>query len=227
MRARRPPNAPATLIPGALAAGIALALSPVAHAQQEEPVAEQPGTAGEVDLYAGGGGLAAELLHVPVVTIYPGAVKVDPKIVSPVADDPAAVQRGMDYYNRFNCIGCHAPNGAGGMGPSLSNTTFLYGSEPENIFLSILQGRPRGMPAWGGALPDHIIWDIVAYVKSISKDPAAPWGRTTSADGFTIEQIPAEYMTTVNPWQYTTPFSYGQAPFERPKGSPPLETPEQ
>ena len=217
---------------GALAAAVAtsalLAFVVAGHAQPEEPVEEQPGQAGEVDLYAGGGGRASELLHVPVVKhLFPGPVIVDPNIESPVADDPGAAQRGMDYYNQFNCIGCHAPNGAGGMGPSLSNATFLYGSEPENIFLTILQGRPRGMPAWGAVLPDHIIWDLVAYIKSISKDPAAPWGRTTKADGFTIEQMPAEFMNTVNPWQYTTPFSYGQAPFEKPKGSPPLETPDQ
>ena len=82
---------------------------------------------------------ASVLLHVPVTKIYPGDVKVDVPIDSPL-DDPESVQRGMRYYNQFNCIGCHAPNGAGGMGPSLSNAMFVYGSEPEQIYLSILQG---------------------------------------------------------------------------------------
>jgi cytochrome c oxidase cbb3-type subunit 3 len=151
-------------------------------------------------------------------------VPVRPKVKDPVADDPDAPQRGMDYFNQMNCVGCHAPNGAGGMGPSLSNAKFIYGSEPANIFLSILQGRPNGMPAWGGMLPDQVIWDMVAYIQSISKEPEAPWGKTISADGFTIEQVPAEFQTTATPWQYTTPFSYGQAPYEKPKGSPPRET---
>ena len=192
--------------------------------EDAEGADRQPGV--DVDIFGGGGGTASELVHVPVVTLYPGAVPVRPTVRNPVAGDPEAVQRGMQYFNQMNCVGCHAPNGAGGMGPSLSNATFLYGNEPENIYLSILQGRPRGMPAWGGMLPDQVIWDIVAYIESISKEPAAPWGRTTSADGFTVEQVPAEFMTTVEPWKYTTPFSYGQAPFEEPKGSPPLETPE-
>lgn len=182
----------------------------------------QPGV--DVDIFAGGGGTASELVHVPVVELYPGAVPVRPKVENPVADDPGAAQRGMEYFNQMNCVGCHAPNGGGGMGPSLSNATFIYGDEPENIYLSILQGRPNGMPVFGGLLPDQVIWDLVVYIESISKEPAPPWGRTTSADGFTIEQVPAEFITTPNPWQYTTPFSYGQAPFEKPKGSPPLET---
>ena len=104
-------------------------------------------------------------------------------------------------------------------------TFHIYGREPENIYLTILQGRPKGMPAWGGMLPDQVIWDLVAYIRSISKEPSGPWGKTTSADGFTIEQVPAEFQSTVEPWKFTTPFSYGQAPFEHPKGSPPLETP--
>ncbi len=201
-----------------------------AEPEQEDALQAQEDAEGtdrgvDVDVFAGGGGTASELVHVPVVTLYPGAVPVRPTVKNPVAGDPEAVQRGMQYFNQMNCVGCHAPNGAGGMGPSLSNATFLYGKEPENIYLSILQGRPRGMPAWGGMLPDRVIWDLVAYIESISKEPTAPWGRTTSADGFTIEQVPAEFITTAEPWRYTTPFSYGQAPFEQPKGAPPLETP--
>jgi cytochrome c oxidase cbb3-type subunit 3 len=190
--------------------------------EKETAGADRPGV--DVDIYAGGGGTASELLHVPVVNLFPGDVPVRPKVKDPVADDPDAPQRGMDYFNQMNCVGCHAPNGAGGMGPSLSNAKFIYGSEPANIFLSILQGRPNGMPAWGGMLPDQVIWDMVAYIQSISKEPEAPWGKTISADGFTIEQVPAEFQTTATPWQYTTPFSYGQAPYEKPKGSPPRET---
>jgi cytochrome c oxidase cbb3-type subunit III len=180
---------------------------------------------GSGGIFAGGGGAASDLLHVPVVNLYPGGVRPQLSIKNPVADDPEAVQRGMDYFTQMNCVGCHAPNGAGGMGPALSNAKFVYGGEPENIYLTILQGRPKGMPAWGGMLPDQVIWDLVAYIGSISKEPAGPWGKTTSADGFTIEQMPAEFQSTTEPWRFTTPFSYGQAPFEQPKGSPPRETP--
>jgi cytochrome c oxidase cbb3-type subunit 3 len=190
---------------------------------EDEGAASKPGV--DVDIFGGGGGTASELVHVPVTKLFPGAVPVNPSVVNPVAGDPEAVQRGMTYFNQMNCIGCHAPNGAGGMGPSLSNATFFYGSAPENIYLSILQGRPDGMPAWGGMLPDQVIWDLVAYIQSISKDRSGQWGTTTSVDGFTTEQVPAEYLSTVDPWDNLQPFSYGQAPFEKLKGVPPLETP--
>ncbi|MEX6506766.1 cytochrome c [Jiella sp. M17.18] len=178
---------------------------------------------GAVDIFTGGGASASALVHVPVTTLYPGNQKPNPQVENPKSDE-AAVQRGMRYFNQMNCIGCHAPNGGGGMGPSLSNSMFIYGKKPENIYLSILQGRPAGMPAWGGMLPDQVIWDLVAYIRSLSNPPSKEWGKTTSAQGFTIEQVPAEFQKTANPWQYTEPFSYGQAPIEKLKGSPPKET---
>ena len=191
---------------------------------QPEGAGGKPGVA--VEIFGGGGSLASELVHVPVIQgLFPGPVPVRPTIKNPVADNPGAAGRGMKYFNQFNCIGCHAPNGGGGMGPSLSNTIFIYGSDAENIYLSILQGRPAGMPAWGGVLPDQLIWDLVAYIKSISKDKTGAWGTRIAADGYKTEQVPAEYMSTTNPWKYTQPFSYGQAPFAKPKGAPPLETP--
>lgn len=198
--------------------------APGASARGEAPTAMPPGPDLQREAAVPG-----ELIHVPVVNLFIGGTSKEdrPRIRKPAGKNEAAVQRGMTYYNRFNCVGCHAPNGAGGMGPSLSNSTFIYGGEPENIFLSILQGRPAGMPAWGMLLPDHVIWDLVAYIRSISKEPAGPWGKTISADGFKIEQVPAEFLKTADPWRYTTPFSYGQPPFEKPKGSPPLETPSQ
>ncbi len=89
------------------------------------------------------------LIDVPVTKILPGNVDLTPKIKNPVADDAGAAQRGMKYFANFNCIGCHADNGGGGMGPALSNRAFIYGGEPQNIYLTIAQGRPNGMPAWG------------------------------------------------------------------------------
>ncbi|HZD26875.1 MAG TPA: cytochrome c [Alphaproteobacteria bacterium] len=201
---------------GAFAAAIALlSTGPSAPTRAAEAQSDKSQSQPQAGGYTGGGGTASELLQVPVVKLLPGGIQERPQITSPVADDPQAAQRGMEYFNNMNCVGCHAPNGAGGMGPSLSNVKFIYGREPENIYLTILQGRPKGMPAWGGMLPDQVIWDLVAYVRSISKEPAGEWGKTTSADGFTIEQVPAEFKTTPDPWQYTEPFSYGQPPFEK------------
>ena len=200
---------------GSAAACIALgslAVPPVGAADQEAAKGSDAFT---------GGGSASDLLHVPVVDLQPGNVQQRPTITNPVAGDPGAAERGMQDFANMNCVGCHAPNGAGGMGPALSNAKFIYGSEPANIYLTILQGRPKGMPAWGGMLPDQVIWDLVAYIQSISKEPEGAWGKTTSAGGFTVEQVPAEFQATATPWKYTKPFSYGQAPDAKPKDVPP------
>lgn len=154
------------------------------------------------------------LVHVPVTHLYPGAIRPTIEIAVPDLTDDGRIWRGKQYYNQFNCIGCHAPHGGGGMGPSLSNTTFKYGGKPENIYLSILQGRPLGMPVWGAVLPDHVIWDLVAYVRSMAKDDGS-WGLTVSLTSPAIEQVPAGYIDTIRPWEHTTPFSYGQPPFAK------------
>jgi cytochrome c oxidase cbb3-type subunit 3 len=155
----------------------------------------------------------AQLLKVPVSGLTPGAVQARPKLNPPPADEKAT-QRGMDNFASFNCVGCHMGNGGGGMGPALSNHAFIYGSSPENIFLSIYQGRPNGMPAWGTVLPEDSIWDLVAYIKSLSNAPISEWGMTVSSSSPAIEQVPSEIKAVPNPWQYTEKFSKGQKPQE-------------
>ncbi|MCQ0986071.1 c-type cytochrome [Jiella marina] len=155
------------------------------------------------------------LLRTPVTGVYPGNVKIEAPQNHP-EENTAAIERGMTLFNQMNCVGCHAPNGAGGMGPSLSNAAFIFGREPANVFLTIVQGRPAGMPAYGELLPDSAVWDLVAYVRAIAKDPPEDsWGQTISLDNFGPEQVPAEYLSTTDPWAHTQPFSYGQAPFKK------------
>lgn len=45
---------------------------------------------------------------------------------------------------------------------------WTYGGEPANIFDTIVKGRPNGMPSWGGRIPEYQIWEIVAFVRSLS-----------------------------------------------------------
>lgn len=163
-------------------------------------------------------GAESRLLQEPLTTLVPGPKMLDPEIENPVAGDPGAAERGMKHFQNFNCAGCHAANGGGGMGPALSNSKFIYGSKPADIYLTIYQGRPMGMPAWGGVLPDKVIWELVTYIQSISKEPKAPWGVTTShtdPEAPKIEQVPYEYVTSTTPWKFTQPFSRGQRPLKK------------
>jgi cytochrome c oxidase cbb3-type subunit III len=152
---------------------------------------------------------ASALLRVPVSGIYPGGspTGLNSNMQNPLANDPDAVQRGMKDFDSFNCSGCHAANGGGAMGPSLSDDIWIYRSSPANIYLSIVQGRPAGMPAFGAMLPDRTAWELVAYVQSISQKPGPNFGSTTSLNpqSPSIEQIPAGRMRTATPWQFTEP----------------------
>lgn len=153
-----------------------------------------------------------KLLDVPVNTFVPGAARQPAQTANPALSDPAAAERGMAAFVAFNCVGCHMGNGGGGMGPALSAGNFIYGSEPDNIYLTIVQGRPHGMPAWGTVLPNSVVWDIVAYVRNLSAGPNSEWGETISPTSPSIEQVPAEVNQSPAPWQQTEPFKNGQKP---------------
>ena len=78
-----------------------------------------------------------------------------------------AMAEGYRLFNWFNCVGCHA-NGGGGMGPPLMDEEWIYGSDPTQIYLTIVEGRPNGMPSFRGRIPDSEVWKLVAYVRSLS-----------------------------------------------------------
>lgn len=88
-------------------------------------------------------------------------------ILGPYGDNAYAVSQGQKLFSAYNCTGCHS-HGGGGMGPPLMDDEWIYGSEPRNIYESIIEGRPNGMPSWGGRIPDQNIWALVAYVRSLS-----------------------------------------------------------
>ena len=80
-----------------------------------------------------------------------------------------AISEGQRLYNWYNCSGCHS-HGGGGIGPPLIKTEWIYGGQPENIFDTIVKGRPNGMPTWGGRIPEYQIWQIVAFVRSMNQE---------------------------------------------------------
>jgi cytochrome c oxidase cbb3-type subunit III len=79
-----------------------------------------------------------------------------------------AVGQGQTFYLQYNCAGCHSPGGGGGMGPPLNDDEWIYGNDPENIFATIVEGRPNGMPSFRGKIDNGQVWQLVAYVRSMS-----------------------------------------------------------
>jgi cytochrome c oxidase cbb3-type subunit 3 len=79
----------------------------------------------------------------------------------------AALSEGQRLYSAMNCVGCHA-HGGGGMGPPLMDDKWIYGSDIKNIYATIVEGRPNGMPSFGGKIPPEQVWQIAAYVRSMA-----------------------------------------------------------
>lgn len=96
--------------------------------------------------------------------------------VNPYSQSQVAIMEGRRLFVWFNCAGCHGGHGGGGMGPSLRDVDWRYGSDDAHIFASIAEGRGQGMPAWGTRIPEDQIWKIVAYIKSMrtANEPDAP-----------------------------------------------------
>jgi cytochrome c oxidase cbb3-type subunit 3 len=101
------------------------------------------------------------------VELQPGPGVPARRVSNPYAGNKHAIGEGKKLYSHFNCSGCHA-SGGGAIGPPLMDDEWIYGSAAENIFSAIVEGRPQGMPAYGGRIPDYQLWQLVAYVRSLS-----------------------------------------------------------
>jgi cytochrome c oxidase cbb3-type subunit 3 len=100
------------------------------------------------------------------------------------------LSEGKRLYTWFNCVGCHA-HGGGDSGPPLMDSQWRYGGEIEQIYATIQQGRPNGMPAFGGKIPDQQIWQLAGYVRSMSGNlsrSASP-GRSDEMQSSPPEQL--------------------------------------
>ena len=86
---------------------------------------------------------------------------------NPYNGDRTAAGEGRQLFVRFNCSGCHGGRAGGGMGPSLRDVDWIFGSTDAQVFSSIAEGRGHGMPAWGVKLNEDQIWKLVAYIKTL------------------------------------------------------------
>ena len=77
------------------------------------------------------------------------------------------IAEGQRLFTWYNCSGCHA-HGGGDIGPPLIDGAWRYGGELEQIYASIVQGRPNGMPSFAGRLSEAQTWQLVSYVRSMS-----------------------------------------------------------
>lgn len=89
-------------------------------------------------------------------------------LTNPYAGNPAGIATGAKLFISYNCLDCHGAEGSGAMGPSLADGRWHFGGDDSQLFESIYQGRPDGMPAWGSTIAPDQIWMLVSYVKSLN-----------------------------------------------------------
>jgi cytochrome c oxidase cbb3-type subunit 3 len=78
------------------------------------------------------------------------------------------IGEGQRLYRWMNCSGCHGAAGGGGMGPSLMDAQWRYGSRMADIVATIDGGRPNGMPAFHDKLTGQQMWQLAAFVRTLS-----------------------------------------------------------
>jgi cytochrome c oxidase cbb3-type subunit III len=109
----------------------------------------------------------APAVFVAQVPLQPGPTLVTDTAEGPFDDNAYGTSEGQQLFEQMNCSGCHG-NGGGAMGPALMDDEWTYGSLPNQIFASIAEGRANGMPSWKYKLTNQQIWELVAYVRSLS-----------------------------------------------------------
>jgi cytochrome c oxidase cbb3-type subunit 3 len=118
----------------------------------------------------------------------PGLPAGEQPVLSPYQENAYGIAEGKRLYTAFNCNGCHA-QGGGGIGPALMDAKWIYGSSPDQLYSTISQGRPNGMPSFARQVPSQQIWQLVAYVQTLSMQvprDAAP-GRSDDLNGIKPE----------------------------------------
>ena len=131
----------------------------------EEPVA-QTTDASKITITDSAGGVVPGI-HSSVVF---GALK------NPYIGQAAAERDGRRLFLMYNCVGCHGGRAGGGMGPSLRDSAWAYGESDSDLYATIVEGRPGGMPTWGGRIPPDQIWKLIAYIRTLrtSAEPDPP-----------------------------------------------------
>jgi cytochrome c oxidase cbb3-type subunit 3 len=129
-------------------------------------------------------------LTVAEVRLQPGPVEIKDTAKGPFDHNAYGTAEGQTLFGQMNCTGCHA-NGGGAIGPALMDDIWIYGSSPSQIFASIAEGRANGMPAWRTRLTDRQIWELVAYVRSLSG--LTPKGaRPNRDDNMAVKPAPSQ-----------------------------------
>jgi cytochrome c oxidase cbb3-type subunit III len=104
------------------------------------------------------------------------STKLDDASLWKMSQNPEVVATGREIFNT-NCVACHLASMRGkgevatAIGPDLTDTTWLHGGHPVEIYTTVTNGvLVKGMPTWGPVLGAKKIAAVVAYVLSKHKE---------------------------------------------------------
>lgn len=105
---------------------------------------------------------------------------------NPFHGDAAAASEGRTTFDQI-CAACHKADGSGLVGPSLVDPYWKYGHSDSELYMSVAQGRPGGMPGWEAQLGTEKIWKVLSYLETLprSDEPGvgAPGAKPALATG--------------------------------------------
>ena len=84
--------------------------------------------------------------------------------------DPGRIAAGKARFGATCAAYCHGSGGVGGRAPSFRGRSDFV---PDDAFKVITEGR-RGadiMPPWGNTFSPEEIWELVAYLQDLAKQP--------------------------------------------------------
>jgi cytochrome c oxidase cbb3-type subunit 3 len=102
-------------------------------------------------------------------------------------DDPRAsvietnafqISEGGRLFRWHGCDQCHTETSQGAA--NLTRFDRRYGDSTTQLYASIAQGRPDGMPAYAGKIASQQIWQLAAYVGNLPSLPAPKRQRSAS-----------------------------------------------
>jgi mono/diheme cytochrome c family protein len=121
--------------------------------------------------------VAQETKPAPKTSYHPVPVQ-DAREPNPVKPTPESVAEGKRIYS-YDCASCHGMNGDGKTGvaedlkvPDLTDPARQKDHTDGEIFYIIKNGH-GDMPAEGNRVKTEQLWDLVNYVRSLAKKPAA------------------------------------------------------
>ncbi len=88
--------------------------------------------------------------------------------VKQYSGDKEAIKEGKELFAN-TCAPCHNSDATGGIGPNLTLTTLKFGATWKDIYESIANGRPNGMPPFLQQIGSEKVSKTIAFLESLRK----------------------------------------------------------